>query len=173
MTDENNANDLSISFASLLPVGRDQVSMFLTDAAFALGCKEAELASMIGVSRATLSGWKARGSIPEKHSLWFAEEFPKRVIYEFRTVKGEDYRHIGIEVALYLLNLTDFNPFGLSNLDKSELVHKCYWHFGGLARFCYFILHRVPWSDLKSINERTEQAAKIASAIIPAIENQA
>lgn len=172
MTYENNANDLSTLFASLLPVGREQVTMFLNDAAFALGGREADLASMIGVSRATLSGWKARGAIPEKHFRWFIDEFPQRVIYEFRTSKAEDYRHVGIEVALHLLEMTEFNPFGLVNLDKSDILHRCYLHFGGLTRFCFFILHRIEWDDLESIFERTSKAAKIASAIIPALANR-
>lgn len=125
----------------------EDVGHFLFTVAFALGMKEAELARLLGVSRATLSSWKARGAIPPVHQPWFETEFVPAVLNSRTPAPGDDFRHAGLPVVLHLLHLSDGNPFGLSSLDRNELIEVTYRHFGSLVRLGQFVLLRVGRSD--------------------------
>jgi len=117
--------------------------MFLTGAAFALGGRESDLARVLGVSRATLSSWKARGAIPEAHLRWFSEEFVPAVLSRIAPAPGEDFRNAGVPVALHLARITDFNPFGLVGMPQIDLIDIFALHMGGLVRMGHFVLQRV------------------------------
>lgn len=123
---------------------------FLSDAAQALGMREAELASLLGVSRSTLSGWKARGSIPANYRRWFEVEFCYVLFSRgFQSQHVEDLRHIGIRVALRALQATDFNPFGFDKLEVEERFDLSYWFFQGMCQLGHFVLLRLPLSALE------------------------
>lgn len=144
----SNANDLSISFASILPSGPDEVASFLFGAAFAIGGREADLARALGVSRATLSSWKARGAIPEQHRQWFLDQFPILVLSSKKPAPGDDFRQTGLPAALHLIRGSKFNPFGLSGLDDAELLETLADHMGGLVRLAQFIQLQLSDADL-------------------------
>lgn len=143
-TISNYANNLSILFAQVWPQTSDEVGSFLSDAAFALGVREAELARSLGVSRATFSGWKARGVIPAAHAKWFSEEFAVAVLSASNVDLHADFRHAGIPAVLHLFRATDFNPFGLEEHSAADAIDVCRWYFGGLCRLALFLQHRVP-----------------------------
>ena len=138
--DVDNANSLS-TFAKC--VSEDDAARLIFDAAFALGKSEAELARLIGVSRATLSSWKARGAIPASRRTWFEEEFPIAVLGNIAPSPYDDFRHAGMESALKLLDETDFNPFGLRSVSRTDLIQIAATHFGGLVRLSQFVDHRA------------------------------
>lgn len=143
-TNVDNANDLSNSFAFIVPSGGPELGDFISLAAFALGGREADLARELGVSRATLSSWKARGALPPKYRKWFEEEFPVRVLSSRGSMAGDDFRHAGIDATLCLLHLTDFNPFCLSGLNNQERYALCSNYFGGLVRLSHFVQLALP-----------------------------
>ena len=118
----NDANDLSILFASFWPQRPEEVGGFLSDAAFALGVREADLARLLGVSKATFSGWKARGVIPAVHAKWFSEEFAVVVLSGSSPDLHADFRHAGIPAVLHLFQATAFNPFGLEERSAADAI---------------------------------------------------
>ena len=138
----NDANDLSILFASLLPFDPSDVGPFLFEAAYALGEREADLAREIGVSRATLSGWKKRGAIPPAHLEWFGERFPIEVLQGRNPQQHEGFRHVGLELALALFEMTSFDPFNLPHKGKEDRLAICFRYLGGISRLGLFVLHR-------------------------------
>ena len=139
----NDTNNLSISFASLLPSTPDEVASYLVGVSFALGGREADLARLLGVSRATLSSWKARGAIPDAYKHWFVEEFPRLVLSSIKPAPGDYYRHAGLPAALQLIRQSEFNPFGIQ-ADDDELMDRLASHMGGLVRLAQFIQNRLP-----------------------------
>lgn len=149
----NLANELSISFAPLMPQTGSDVADFLYEAAFALGLREADLARTLGVSRATLSGWKTRGAIPPLHLQWFGREFAYAVLIAPPTPQF-DLRHAGIRLALRLIQTTDFNPFRLKSLRREDATEVCFLYLGGLARLGLFLQHRLGRDDLSDVEAR-------------------
>lgn len=139
----NDANDLSILFASFWPQDADEVRLFLTDAAFALGLREAELARSLGVSRATFSGWKARGVIPAAHAKWFSTDFAVAVLRGGNGDLHADFLHAGMPAVLHLFQATDFDPFGLGEDNAADAISVCHRHFGGLCRLALFLQNRI------------------------------
>lgn len=144
VTVSDDANDLSILFSSVWPRSSDEVGGFLSDAAFALGMREADLARSLGVSRATLSGWKTRGVIPATHSSWFGEEFPIVVLSGSNADLHASFRHAGIPAVLHLFRETAFNPFGLVDQNAEDYIDICRTYFGGLCRLALFLQNRMP-----------------------------
>lgn len=138
----NIANDLSTSFAFAFPRNADDVGSFLFDAAYAIGDREVVLARHLGVSRATFSGWKKRGSIPAPHLTWFATRFSIEVLQGNNPPQHEGFKHVGLEVALGLFEATDFNPFNLANGATDERVRICFKYLGGISRLALFVLRR-------------------------------
>lgn len=164
--DVNDTNNLSISFALLLPSEPDAVADFLAGAAFALGGKEADLARSLGVSRATLSSWKARGMIPATHLRWFSEEFSIEVLSRISPAPGDDFRHAGLPAALHLVRITNFNPFGLVGLSDIDLIEVLASHMGGLVRLAQFVQHRLHMED--PVEELELRVAHAMKAIVMA-----
>ena len=168
----SNANSLSTLFADWLPRGPDDVTMFLGDAALALGMREADLAREIGVSRATFSGWKARGAIPAAHASWFQQRFLP-LVFATRDHPNFDMLHAGIPAVLHLLQRSNFNPFALSGLDRRSAINICYRYLGRLARIALFIQRRLPLDDPGSALQSEEQASRIlevvAASVAPAV----
>lgn len=165
----DNANDLSRLFASLLPRNGDDVGSFLFDASLALGMREAELATLLGVSRSTLSGWKARGSIPANYRRWFSEEFAYVLFSRgFQSLHVADLRHIGIRVALRVLRSTDFDPFGFQGLSEDDQLDRSYWFFQGICQLGHFVLKRLPIDEVKA-PQREKVAAERVVAIMQAL----
>jgi transcriptional regulator with XRE-family HTH domain len=159
-----NANDLSRLFASLLPQSGDDVGSFLFDASFALGMREAELATLLGVSRSTLSGWKTRGSIPANYRRWFSEEFAYVLFSRgFQSQHIGDLRHAGIRIALRVLRSTDFDPFGLEGADKDERLDQSFWFFQGICQFGLFVLKRLPIGEVKAAEMEWVAAERVVS----------
>lgn len=165
----DNANDLSRLFASLMPRNGEDVGAFLFDAALALGMREAELASLLGVSRSTLSGWKSRGSIPATYNRWFKEEFVYLLFSRgFQGQHVEDLRHIGIRIALRVLRSTDFDPFGCEGLDQDERLNQCFWFFQAICQFGHFVLKRLALDEVK-VAERERAAAERVVSMLRAL----
>ena len=156
------ANDLSTIVAPLLPRDPADVATFVSDAAFALGETDAGLARLMGVSRATLSSWKNRGSIPAVSLRWFKDEFAAEVLSRF--VPGGDMRHAGIRVALRLLRETDFDPFGVTLEKDMERIEVCYRRMDGLARLGLFILRRMDFLS-EGADHFEAAAARVLGAI--------
>ena len=169
----DNANTLS-TFASA--IADDPARLLIADAAFALGKSEADLARLLGVSRATLSSWKVRGAIPAQRRKWFEEQFPIIVLGNIGPAPGDDFRHAGLETALKLLDETDFNPFKLSGINRGALVHIASIYLGGLVRLSQFLNHRLmlkpklPGEDPQSLTVWVMMATAAAAAehILPA-----
>lgn len=165
----DNANDLSILFASLMPRSGEDVGAFLFDAALALGMREAELASLLGVSRSTLSGWKTRGSIPANYRRWFSEEFVYVLFSRgFQSQHVADLRHLGIRVALGVLLATDFDPFGFGGLAEDEQLDQSYWFFQGICQLGHFVLKRLAPVEVKA-SERERVAASLVAEMMHAL----
>lgn len=159
-------------FAPLLPSDGDEVAQFLADVAQALGMREAELASLLGVSRSTLSGWKARGSIPANYSRWFTEEFCYVLFSQgFRVQRGEDLRHVGIRVALRVLRTTDFNPFGIDQLAPEDRFDLSFWHFQGMCQLSHFVMKRLPLTEATNA-ERDATASDVVIGIMRALRGR-
>lgn len=160
----DNANDLSRLFAPLMPRSAEDVSLFLADASQALGMREAEMASLLGVSRSTLSGWKARGSIPATYRRWFEQEF-SFVLFSrgFQRLHGEDLRHIGIRVALRALRNTDFNPFGFEGVSSEEKLKLSFWFFQGTCQLGHFVLQRLPMGEVRAAEMESVAAETLIS----------
>jgi hypothetical protein len=141
--DNDITDDLSTLFANLLPSRADQVQVFLESAAEALRVPEAGLAREIGITRATLSSWKARQSIPAKHLPWFQLEFVERVVFRRGQEQHAGMRHAGIPAALELFRQTDFDPFGLRPHNLHDRVNMCFDYLEGIACLCLFIQRQV------------------------------
>ncbi|TYC81545.1 helix-turn-helix domain-containing protein [Novosphingobium sp. BW1] len=165
----NYANALSILFASFWPQTPEGVAQFLSDAAFALGVREAELARSLGISRATFSGWKTRGVIPAVHAKWFSEEFAVSVLSSSIADVHSDFRHAGIPPVLHLFRITDFNPFSLHFDNAQDAIDNCYRYFGGLCRLAHFLMQRVPITEPVEEFEAKVGAllGKVAAAAAP------
>ncbi|MEO8724142.1 MAG: hypothetical protein ABI395_11610 [Sphingobium sp.] len=156
-----NAKDLSISFADLLPRSADDVGTFLFDAAYALGERETDLARAMGISPATLSGWKSRGAIPIVHAQWFADEFPYLVLSSSNPKQHEGFRHAGLPVILHLLKQTNFNPFSIEELKGHGAIDLCYSYLGALSRLGLFVMHRLP-TDVLARTDDLERSTALA-----------
>ncbi|MEO7468082.1 MAG: hypothetical protein ABIV36_13800 [Sphingobium limneticum] len=139
---EDMSDDLSTSFDVLSPAFAADTGAFLRDAALALNVKEAEMARMMGVSRATFSGWRAREAIPSHHQQWFRESFVEQVVVRRGHGIHGGFRHAGIEFALDLLRATRFDPFGLHWTD-TESAFQCARYFEGLVQLCLFCSNRL------------------------------
>lgn len=149
-----------------MPRSGEDVGAFLFDAALALGMREAELASLLGVSRSTLSGWKTRGSIPANYRRWFSEEFVYILFSRgFQSQHVADLRHIGVRVALGVLRSTDFNPFGFEGLSEDEELDQSYWFFQGICQLGHFVLKRLPLVEVKA-SERDRVAASLVAEMM-------
>ncbi|RQW43879.1 hypothetical protein [Novosphingobium sp. LASN5T] len=109
--------------------------------------READLARSLGVSKATLSGWKARAVIPAVHAKWFAEEFAVAVLSGNQLNKMLDSRHAGIPAVFRVFQQTDFNPFGLEFDNSDQAIDVCEFYFGGLCRLALFIQNRLDLGD--------------------------
>ncbi|MFP5432138.1 MAG: helix-turn-helix domain-containing protein [Alphaproteobacteria bacterium] len=136
------SDELSTSFDLLRPAHAEDTGRFISDVASALNVKEAELARMMGVSRATLSGWRARKSIPEVHLEWVSKHFVELVVLGRGHGIHGGFRHAGIEYALDLLRETKFDPFNL-RLEGSDLTELCARYFEGLVQIALFVAHRL------------------------------
>lgn len=155
---EDISDYLSTSFDILKPASSQDAGSFLSDVAFALNVKEAELARHMGVSRATLSGWRARGSVPAPHLEWIAANFVELVVLGRGHGVDGGFRHAGIEYALDLIRRTNFDPFGAGavGFDQTRL---CATYFEGLAQLSLFVAHRlgsfpsVRWSEHSGLSE--------------------
>ena len=168
----DNANTLSRLFAFLMPRSAEDVGLFLADASQALGMREAELASLLGVSRSTFSGWKARGNIPASYRRWFEEEFSYMLFSRgFQSLHVEDLRHIGIRVALRALRSTDFNPFGFEGVAPEERLDLAFWFLQGTCQLGHFVLKRLPLGEVKA-TEREVAAAGLVISIMQALRDR-
>ena len=138
------------------------MASFLASAAFAIGGREADLARELGVSRATLSGWKARGHIPEKYRDWFVIDLPVTVLANRGNGVGSDFRNAGVPASLQLLRRTNFNPFGIVGLSDQELVEIAGIYLGGLVRLSHFVQMELPNSvDYAAQGTLYDQVAQI------------
>lgn len=138
-----NANityELSRVYSSYLPREDYEVKTFLNDAAFAVGCSDAEFARKLDVSRATFSGWKARQSIPDKYLDWFgSKEFIEEIVKGGRRTKLP-FRHAGVATVLALLRRYDFR-FG--DLEGEETIKTASHQFAGLCALAQFLQWRT------------------------------
>jgi hypothetical protein len=156
--DVNDTNNLSTLLAAW--ASRD-VGGLISSAAFALGGREADLARAMGVSRATLSSWKARGAIPSPQMAWLVERLPAEVLRRIAPAPGDDFRHAGVSTALHLLRMTEFNPFDLRGLSIADLVEVSAVHMGGFVRLGHFILSGWPLGSFDSDDPYDAQAARL------------
>lgn len=140
----NIADKLSRAYSSYLPSEPDQVPFFLNDAAWAVGCSDAEFARMLGISRATFSGWKARRSIPQKYLDWFASaDFINAIIGGGSTTKLP-FKKGGVDTVLFFLHRYDFEIFGLH---FPESIWAAGTNFPGLCSLAQFLQWRLPLAD--------------------------
>ena len=168
VADNDITDDLSTLFANLLPSRADQVEVFLESAAMALRVPEAGLAREIGITRATLSSWKSRGSIPSKHLPWFQREFVERVVFRRGQERQAGMRHAGIPAALELFRQTEFDPFGIQPHLPDARVNICFDYLEGIACLCLFVQHQIGMDYLVSAVDDIDSVIP-RDPVIPAV----
>lgn len=136
--------ELSAYASFIVPVNADDVPAFIGSAAHALDRSESELAKLMGVTRAAVSNWKVRKTLPEQHLKWLqSPEFVEAVLMlnSAGTIKTQ---HPGIPVVLRLCRQTGFAPFGKTGVPQFEAISR---HFVGLCVLALFLLMRCHLVD--------------------------
>lgn len=125
----------------LRPPSGPALALYIEQAAAALGTNEAGLARTIGVSRATVSSWKKRGSLTEPNFVWFKTALPEKIVIYRR--RGNI--PVSVEARLAFLDLvrrTEGKPFASPSrppLDPMVEAERIY----GIMALAEFIWQRV------------------------------
>lgn len=136
--------ELSTYASFIAPVNGDDVPAFIGSAAYALDRSESGLAKLMGVTRAAVSNWKVRKTLPEQHLKWFqSPEFVEAVLM-LNSVGTVKTQHPGIPVILRLCKQTEFAPFGKADAPQFEAISR---HFVGLCALALFLLMRCHLID--------------------------
>lgn len=134
---------LSNCFAELLPQFPEDVSFFLSEVALALDEREADLSRLLGVSHATLSSWKRRGSIPEPHLVWFGKSFVPAILRRIEMRRVTPFHEDSLQVALAVLKQTNFDVFYTLHDSDAYRVSNASRLLVPLSRLGLFVRNRL------------------------------
>lgn len=158
--------ELSTYASFIAPATADDVPAFIAAAAFAVGKSESELAKFMGVSRAAVSNWKVRKTLPDQHLKWFqSPEFVEAVLI-VNSAGTIITQHAGIPIVLRLCRQTGFAPFGKGGEPQMRAITR---YFGGLCALALFVqwhTHVSEGADADmTIAERVERGGEAWMAL--------